>query len=308
MENKKRLLANKIVMGTFMLAFFIVFFLILDNERAKRIERNIVNFQKEYQQYIDSGLDKKTLSMLAADNFFASNRLNEYYNNLKNKTFKRYEKEYLDELYSFNFLKMENTNNFMAENKLNYQHLVEQNNELISKLEIRSNVGYLTNLKENNERLIVIANKELGNDALVIQEFLRAQKNIGTQITLLNDCFKEQKFVKWHYNREISQNYCEKLALGNCLELYNSDSETFISFTLNNPKKTSIKNLAYEYVSYHADDYRIHNLDLYQKNSGNNRIYIEVYELEIFNRKIYKYNISVIDKGYQLSCKLPSTS
>ncbi|MDH6604224.1 hypothetical protein OKW23_001383 [Bacilli bacterium PM5-9] len=303
MKNKKGMI-QKLLVVIFMVVFIIVFFIALENDKIKRIEKSIVNFQTEYQQYISDEITVKKLDKLVESSSFSSNSLSKFYQNFKSNTLKKFEEDYLSELYIFNFLKNEDTTSFTKGNNNYFNKLIESNNNYALELEEKNDVETLKKFSKNNRILQRIASNELRNDSRVIAEYTNAKNNKGTTVAIMDDCFYNQYSIQWSIDKELSTKYCNKLKLSNCNNII-KNKPSLIGYTLNNPKAINSKRLYVDYVSYQKNDFRLDKQNQLKASEANYNVYAEVYYKEILGRKIYKYNVVLIEKDYELNCKLP---
>lgn len=308
MNNNRR---NKIVSLIFLILFMLFFFYVLERDKAKRIEKNILDFQTEYKEYInkDERLDMTFLEKISNSDFFKSTALAEHFEKVKSDAFKNFKNDYLKQIYNYNFLKNQNTVYYTIHNKESFQKLISESDELIARLEDNKNVTNLIKLKNNNKSLLVIVKNELGNDRLIMDKFRDAQNNRFTENTISNDCFSEQINYIWKYDEEISKKMCTQLNLLDCNTIFTKSKEnddkktTFYGYTRNNPRKVNSKRPYLDYVSFSDSDFR--DASSLKKLGANYKIYPEVYYREVNGRKIYKYNVIALPVSYQLSCSSP---
>ena len=303
MNNKQK----KIMKILVFLVMLFSYHLILEQDRAKRLEQSIITFQEEYSDFIDSKakLDSNSIDKLINSNSFNTIIISEYYERIKRNTHKNFKESVLEEKYLLNLLKNENTTNYDSDKLADYDKLVKQADSLIYDIEKskESDISNLSLLRLTNKRIHDIVANEIKKDNIIHNEYLKAKNNINTSNIILNDCFEKQRNYGWDYDIKLSQELCLILKLDNCQK--NEDS--FYGYTLNNPQKVNKKLNYIEYVSYDKDEYHYDNFENFLRKNSDKRIYAEIYTKKVRNNTIYKYNIIAYPKTYQLDCKLPSS-
>lgn len=223
------------------------------------------------------------------------------YQEITQRTFEKLNKEYEESKNDFELLSKENTSLYNEKNLKDFNELVKEGNDKIASysksLKYREILVLINDLDDIDQKLIQISNDVQNNRAVVGKAFYNAEKEIDTTNETEKNCFSKQKNKLWTYNKDISKKYCSFLDLNTC-------HESFIGFTMNNPQAVNKKLSGYTYVSTSNDVFKKNKL-LYTNLKKTNNIYTEVYSQTLDGYTIYKYNIIVIPKSYQLSCNFP---
>ncbi|WP_423364371.1 hypothetical protein [Mycoplasma sp. P36-A1] len=303
---------NVVLRLVLIIIFFTIYIFLIDQDKAKRIEQNILNFNIQYKEYLDKDVvtDKKELEKLIEEKYSSSSELRDYYHDIQEKTFENVEKDYLQQVYKFNLYRTMNTTNFSESSKKRFQDAIKESELLIKDLNNNYELDKLRSLKSQLDRFDDIVSKEYNQTKLITNAYIDASKNNNTSSQVDNDCFNKQNNRLWKYEAVATDNFCKALGLNNCLNINKSTLETNSSivygYTRNNPKKVNdTKHKYYDYVTYNDTSFLRHEIKMAVTVANSETMHVEVYSQTINNQKVYKYNVVVLDKDYSLSCDTP---
>lgn len=310
MKNK-RLNIKAIVVLLVAIIFIIAYSIILQEDKNARLENNILSFNTQYKDYIDDDYvdNKEELEKIIQENYKNNKDINDYYLQIQEKAFKKVEKDFLNQVYNLNLYKTMDVSNFNADDKKQFDDLITESSDLAKEIEDNYNLTKLNEMKSKLKQIKTIVQKEFHELDGVVQEYTLATENKGTKNNIDKDCFRKQNNSKWEFEPVITHNLCMALELDNCVNVTNDPDDKKVvpfGYTANDPKTINKKkHKHYEYVSYNDDSFLRHSINENVLVSKGEKKYVEVYSTKVSSRKIYKYNIVVLDDIYRLSCKKP---
>lgn len=267
----------------------------------KKIENTISKFHAEYKEFINQDLLIEDISDISTKVLFRSSDLQKYYDKIRIDTLSSIKEINFQNEQSFNLLKNENTSYFSKELLEEFNILTKANKELFTKSQTENlSEEEIEIIINNNNRLLEIIQANFDNNTDIINGYNNAKDNIDTLIETSNTCFLDQVENDWILNATISSLFCNTLGKCNNNKVFKDEANSPVSITLNNPKNRFVK--SYEYVSYFEDDFKIEYILNNMILKDNETYFIEVFEKEIAQRSIYKYNIVVIDSDSNVDC------
>ena len=291
MNDKK---TNKIL-SIIVVCFLVAYFLVLEYEKERRVEKLIIKFQVDYKDYLDDEYanQQKLLGEIGVFDIFKQGQLFLLFDELKKNAYSNVEKDYLNELKTFDFNSKQNTERYSKEESEKYLELVLESNSLFESYEKSRELSDLYKIKENNNAMVEISSLNLlKNDRNIIDEYTNAKYNRNTDT---KSCSEGNA---WTYNKALSLELCKKSGLNGC-------GNPQYNITNNNPKSLKDNVVAYDYVSFLKDDYHYFEFGKikYKAEQAKN-VYTEVYTKEVAGNIIYKYNIVALKDKPVSSCSI----
>lgn len=290
------------------IVMYIPMYITFEYDKEKELVSEILAFQDKYSYIISDKdmVDEKQLYEMSKGIVYPENsNLIKYQENLEDKVYTIIDQSYNNQERLFKLMNELNITNLDSETATKYNELINLNRNDLTKYQTTKDVILIDEVAKRNNELLEIVQVDYSKNSDIIEAFEKAKENENTTNKLIDDCFTTQTNDKWKPSVEISTLWCKNSGLDNCntKDLFLKDEEKgYSSFSMNNPKQVNSDIKTFEYVSYSPNYVDQSIVDYFSKYTDEYTIYLEVFEQEVNNTKIYKYNAIPVKSDYELSC------
>lgn len=286
-----------LLVGLFLVIIIsLINFKIYENVNSGLVKEDIQKLDKAYYEYYGKEPEKNKNDKYLSLKDLYDKKSSEYLSLLSN--------DIVNVENEIRLYRLENTSSFSEDNKMAYEKTLDSIKESYGLLsthikghDYTSSVDELKIIKNKIDDLNEILKDELSKNKEVMQIYNDAQQNKNTANKLVDNCFEKQDLT-WDYDKKVSKAYCDSLGLKDC------GKDSFVGYTMNDPKAVNAKLPQYSYVSFSNSYFKDKVID-FSKEASKYRFIVEVYSKNINNHKIYKYNVIGLPLDYKLSCTIP---